>query len=113
MTFFSRLFGKRPEAAQTLTPATLEAVPSIARDLFTEDMHPSEFEEEAVQKEVRIEQTLLDSLLSRDYEEMGYKDGFRMHDLTRMEIQLEVMASDFRQAYDMELQDIEVQMGAL
>lgn len=113
MTFFSRLFGKRAEATHSSSPATWEAAPPVTKDLFTEDRHPTELEGRQAAPADAKPETVIGRLLERDYEEMGYRDGFRMHDLARMELQLEVIAADFRQAYDMELQEIEVQMGAL
>jgi hypothetical protein len=107
MTIFSRLFGKRPAAAQVqVAPAVLET-PVVDRALFVEEP------EQEVSKGIPEDETVLADLLVRDYESMGRKDGHEYHDLDRMEFQLELIAADFRQAYDKELQEVEHQMSEL
>ena len=112
MTIFSRIFGKRID-----TPSfrqVEEERPEMPKDLFIEERHPRELESPDYQrKTARQEKSLLASLLDRDYESMGHKDGYRMHDLCRLEEQLEIIAADFRQVIDMALQDIEIQLDKL
>lgn len=109
MTFFSRLFGTRPAAAQTIAPATVE-VPRIDRALFIEESEPRLTPKAT---EPKREKTILEALLKRDYALLGEQDGYKMHDLDRMDLELEKIAADYRQAYDMALQDIEGEIGAL
>lgn len=113
MTFFSKLFGKRPVAVQTEAPAVMETAPKIAKDLFVEDRHPEEFGMQEAAEKSRSEKTILEGLLDRDYQEMGHRDGYHMHDLSWREMRLELIAADFRQAFDMALQDIDIQLDQL
>lgn len=108
MTIFSRLFGKRPAFIQTEAPATIDAAHPIAKELFIEDRAPHEFE--VAQQLPAKQKTILHDLLQKDYHTMGHRDGHRLHDLTRQDLQLEIIAAEFRQAYDMALQDIEIQL---
>lgn len=110
MTIFSRLFGKRPAAAQVQeTPATLET-PLVDRALFIEEPEAEAGKVGGISQE---RGTVLADLLEVDYESMGWKDGHDYHDLDRMEFQMELIAADFRQAYDRELQEIGHQLEVL
>lgn len=110
MTVFSRLFGKRPVAVQAQEAPALVESPKVERALFIEE--PVGIGE-GLQPVIEQEQTVLSGLLERDYEDMGRKDGHEYHDLDRMKLQIELIAADFRQAYDMELQEVEHQLGQL
>lgn len=112
MTFFSKLFRKRPVAAQIEAPA-MGIASEISKDLFIEERHPRELEVQQPQQVKTMERTILETLLERDYRAMGHRDGYHMHHFGRMDLQLEVIAADFRQAYDMALQDVEIQLEDL
>lgn len=99
-------------AAQAEAPA-MGMEPAIAKDLFIEERHPREFEAQPPQEVAAKEQTILEALLERDYRAMGHRDGYHMHHFSRMDLQLEVIAADFRQAYDMALQEVEIQLEVL
>lgn len=110
MTIFSKLFGKRPAAAYVQEAPAMMETPVIDRALFVEEPPREERGHTATLAE---EGTVLASLLVRDYQSMGRKDGYEYHDLDRMDFQMELIAADFRQAYDKELQEVEHQMAEL
>lgn len=107
MTIFSRLFGKKPATAAQEKPAVLEA-PLVDRALFVEEPQP-----QLEPKVPRTEITVLAALLERDYEDMGQKHGYEYHDLDRMEFQMELIAADYRKAYDKELEETEHQLSEI
>ncbi|MDN3601637.1 hypothetical protein QWZ00_00695 [Belliella kenyensis] len=107
MTIFSRLFGKRPAVATVHEqPAVVEA-PVIDRALFIEEAAP----EPRRSREETL--TILEELKSRDYERMGKEDGYEFKDFSRMDLQLELIAADFREAYDKELAKVSYQLSEL
>jgi len=106
MTIFSRIFEKRPVA--------IASAPSIDKALFIEESEPvMKSTQETFPKAKVEERTLLEQLLGRDYTLMGERDGYAMHHLDRMDMELSKIAADFRQVYDMAIQDIETQIGDL
>lgn len=112
-TFFKKLFGQKDLATKPEELDIISKTPAPARELFIEDRHPDEFLAPPVPKEIKREKTLLQDLLERDYLAMGHKDGYETHDLSRMELGKELIASDFRLALDQALQDIEGQLEIL
>lgn len=108
MTFFSRIFGKKAVDVK----ATELTQPSVPRDLFIEDRDPDFFQSELKSSPER-EKSLLDDLLSWDYEAMGRAAGYALHDLSRMDEQLDKIASEFRLAYARAIQDLEFEMDGL
>ena len=112
-TFFKKLFGSRPAAAQPELSATSVSPASPTKDLFIEDRHPQEFLSPEPVRQTKREKTILEQLLTLDYMGMGHKDGYEIHDLAGLDMQLELIATDFRQAFDKALQDIEVQLEPL
>jgi hypothetical protein len=112
-TFFKKLFGTSPAPAQTEIP-TISGIPAFpTRELFIEDRDPREFLAPEPPKKTRRERTILEELLSIDYAGTGHKDGYEIHDLAGLDMQLELIASDFRQAFDKALQDIEAELEPL
>lgn len=98
--------------AQEVT--TMEKAPAIPKHLFIEDRHPRDLdrqEDGALKKSER--ETILQHLLDRDYRSLGRLDGYKMCHLSKMEEGVELIASDFRQAYDMALQDFQVEIDSL
>lgn len=107
MTIFSRLFGKRPAAVQAQEAPALVEAPMVDRALFiAEPIEPG------MQDELE-EASVLSGLMKRDYEDKGRKDGHEYYDLDRMKLQIELIATDFRRAYDKELEEVECQLGQL
>lgn len=107
MTIFSRLFGKRPAAVQAQEAPALVEIPMVDRALFIADPIESGRQDECV------EASVLSELLTRDYEDAGRKDGHEYYDLDRMKLQIDLIATDFRKAYDKELEEVEYQLGQL
>lgn len=112
-TFFQKLFGTRPATAQPEMPAPILSPTFPKRDLFIEDREPREFLSPEPVRLTKREKTILEELLALDYAGMGHKDGYEIHDLAGLDMQLELIATDFRQAFDKALQDIEVQLEPL
>ncbi|TFV94483.1 hypothetical protein E4S40_10705 [Algoriphagus kandeliae] len=101
-----KLFGIKPsETKQVTQPEFQETVPD--RDLFLEDRHPDELMEISSHPQKSTEKTLLEDLLSKDYERIGLRDGYETRDLSEMDEGLRVMAMEFRQVYDKALQDLD------
>lgn len=111
-TFFKKLFGSRP-SAQPVMPSMQDAAMIPARELFIEDRHPQEFLAPDVPKRMKREKTILEDLLAIDYAGLGQSDGYADHDLALLDLRLELIASDFRQAFDRALQDIESELEQL
>jgi hypothetical protein len=112
MTFFSKLFGKRTAPITSTTAPEMEKE-FIPKDLFIEDRDPKFIEGETEKAEPRSELPLLDRLLGRDYHAMGYRDGYHIKDLGRMDKQVEIIISDFRLAYDKIIQELDLAMETL
>lgn len=112
-TFFQKLFGKRPAAGQHEIQAPLVQSPIPSRELFLEDRHPAEFLAPEPPKPSKREKTILEDLLAIDYASRGHKDGYEIHDLSGLDMQLELIATDFRQAFDKALQSIETELEPL
>jgi hypothetical protein len=114
MTIFSKLFGKRPVESKTtaIHQATEPEKPVVPRDLFIEDRDPSFFEADT-RSAPKIERSLLQDILSLDYEAMGRTAGYSLHDLGRMDEQLDKIASEFRLAYARAIQDLDIEMDGL
>lgn len=112
-TFFKKLFGTRPAAAQPEMSAPIVSPAYPTKDLFIEDRHPQEFLSPEPVRQTKREKTILEELLALDYAGMGHKDGYDIHDLAGLDMQLELIATDFRQAFDKALQDIEIQLEPL
>lgn len=112
-TFFQKLFGKTPAAAQSELPAPIVSTPHPARELFIEDRHPEEFLAPEPVRTIKREKTILEELLSQDYAGMGHKDGYEIHDLAGLDMQLELVATDFRHVFDKALLSIEAELEPL
>lgn len=113
MTVFSRLFGKKEVAK----PAPVQDIPSspfIDKMTFIEDRHPSDiFREAQIEKKVVERKTILEELLAKEYYSIGKRDGYEEHCLTLMEEHLEIIASDFREAYYKAIQDIDLSLSEM
>lgn len=112
-TFFKKLFGTRPAAAQPAMPSTIDTLITPTKELFIEDRHPHEFLAPEPTKKGKREKTILEDLLATDYEGLGHRDGYEDHDLSLLDMRLELIASDFRQAFDRALQEIEMELEPL
>lgn len=112
-TFFQKIFGTRPAAAQPELPAPSVSPAFPKRELFVEDREPGEFLSPEPARLTKREKTILEELLALDYAGMGHKDGYEIHALEGLDMQLELIATDFRQAFDKALQDIEIQLEPL
>jgi hypothetical protein len=114
MTIFSKIFGKRKRTEPVTVAEPQFEQPKVPRDLFVEDRHPDDIERTKFQGRADSSpKPILQTLLERDYHGLGYRDGYGLHDIDKLVFQLEVIASDFRQAYDRALQDIVMDMDAL
>lgn len=112
MTFFSKLFGKKKEAISTTVSPEMEKE-LVPKEIFIEERDPFILEIEDKISPAPEDQPILGKLLSRDYRELGFKDGYHLHDLGRLQMQLDIIASDFRQACDRVMQDLTLAMEVL
>lgn len=112
-TFFQKLFGTRSAAAQPAMPAPSEITPIPSRELFIEDRHPGEFLAPESAKPPKREKTILEDLLAIDYVGIGHQHGYEIHDLAGLDRQLELIATDFRQAFDKAIQSIDIELDSL
>jgi hypothetical protein len=113
MTVFSRLFGKK-EVAKAAPVQDIPSSPSIDKMTFIEDRHPSDiFREAPIEEKVVERKTILEELLAKEYYSMGKRDGYEEHSLTLMEEHLDIIASDFREAYYKAIQDIDLSLSEM
>jgi hypothetical protein len=100
MNFFQRLFGKYQDAQV----ATLDENHLPPQDLFTTDETPVQ-PEDAQPMERRL--TELDLLLKKDFQPEGFVDGRELHDFTAMETKMQSIATKFRSALRLEIEDVD------
>lgn len=113
MTVFSRLFGKK-EVAKAAPVQDIPSGPSIDKMTFIEDRHPSDiFREAPIIEQVVERKTILEDLLAKEYYSMGKRDGYEEHCLTLLEEHLDIIASDFREAYYKAIQDIDLVLSEM
>lgn len=112
-TLFKKIFGSGKEVTTPQLPTIPEATTGPVRELFVEERHPTEFLAPDQPQRKKRERTILEELLAIDYADLGRKEGYMHHDLSRMDQQLDLLVSDFRLAFDQALQEIESQLEPL
>lgn len=112
-TLFKKIFGSAKEVTTPQLPTIPEAATGPVKELFVEERHPTEFLAPDPPQRRKREKTILEDLLAIDYAALGQKEGYEQHDLSKLDMQLDLLVSDFRLAFDRALQDIEVELEPL
>jgi hypothetical protein len=117
MNLFSKLFGKKAPVlvepqSQILTPSEPMAsqIPQIDKSLFTEDRHPSELFPIMEESSKSSKRSLLEDLKSRSYFSMGKRDGYEDHNFEVMDLNVNLIACDFKEVYAQAVQEIDEQI---
>ena len=100
MNFFKRLLGNTITDNDTKTE--IENI-SVNENLFRTD------EEPAVQPTTRTENAkpALRDILNRDFESMGFQDGYNTHRPEQLTNRVKSISAEFRMIYQSELQEID------
>jgi hypothetical protein len=115
MSIFSKLFGTKAPASvepqsQILTPSEPMAmqIPQIDKSLFTENRHPNElFASLDVTSQKKSKKSILEDLKSRNYYNMGMRDGFDDHNFETMNENVNLIACNFKEVYSQAIQEID------
>ena len=118
MTIFSRLFGKKAPATveQTITDkfetSPLSQVPQIDKSLFIEDRHPKD-----ITRSIEASHIgpigILEDLKERDYFSLGRRHGYEDRSIDVMEEHVDIIASEFKEAFYAALEDLDEKIDDL
>jgi hypothetical protein len=117
MTFFSKLFGKKAptmvEQDKVAMDPMMASIPQIDKSIFIEDRDPTVLF--PVQESIRPKprKSILDDLKSEDYYGMGKRDGYEDHQLTLQDMQVDIIASRFKEEFHKALEDIEERISMM
>jgi hypothetical protein len=82
--------------------------PVIEKSLFTEDRHPSElFPSSDAFGQKKSRRSILEDIKSRNYYNMGMRDGFDDHNFETMDQNVNLIACDFKEVYAQAIQEID------
>jgi hypothetical protein len=117
MTFFSRLFEKKTpamvEQTEVIQDTMMTTIPQVDKSIFIDDRDlMALFPTERVPQKV-APRRILDDLKSKDYFGMGKRDGYDEHDLGIMEMHVDIITSDFREAFHGAIEEIEESIAKL
>lgn len=117
MTFFSKLFGKKAPTLvehSTLPMGDMMAtIPQIDKSIFLEERDPLELFPTHEIPHRKARKSILEDLKSEDYHGMGKRDGYEDHELTLMEMHVDILASRFREAFQKALEEIEERIAMM
>jgi hypothetical protein len=102
MNFFQRLFSTKSETVeldQHLPP----------QDLFMTDETPEPEEKQSA----IISASKLEILMNQNFEPEGYRDGYEEHDLDTMEMQVQSISAQFKNAIRVEVKSVADEMSSV
>jgi DNA repair ATPase RecN len=105
MTFLDKIFGNSKEQETRDVQSTLPE-----KDLFVTDETPAQPGQAEKQREGL---SMLELLLRRNFEPEGFRDGYDQHDLDMLELKVQGIASEFKEAYREEIDAYQAEMQKL
>jgi hypothetical protein len=117
MTFFSKLFGKKAptpvEQGIVAADPMMTSIPQIDKSIFIEDRDPSVLFPSQEHVRPKTQKSILEDLKSEDYYGIGKRDGYEDHQLTLQDMQVDIIASRFKEEFYKALEDIEERVAMM
>ncbi|WP_146260421.1 hypothetical protein [Algoriphagus chordae] len=97
----------------TSTDQMMATVPQVDRSIFLEERDPSFLISSQETPIKKAPKGILEDLKSEDYYGMGKRDGYDDHELTLMEMHVDIIASRFKEVFHKALEDIEERIAMM